>query len=351
MSPQPSLNNHVVLACAGGRKTTGIVAAVVAHRDRRVLVTTYTNENLDQLTQCFIRHCGCVPANVTLVTWFSFLLNECVRPYQPAVTNAPRINSLFFDRLPQGLRYVAKTDADRYYLTSGNNIYSERTAEFACAADDASGGKVIGRLEQLFDAIYIDELQDLASYDQIFLDKLFKSRVAMTCVGDPRQATYATNHGRRNSQFRGEGIVDWLNEVSRAAQLSIEHRSESYRCNQQICDFADALWPDMPRTVSVDVPVTAHDGIFLITRADVESYVREHRPVVLRYSKATKRTMGLPSINFGLSKGRTYDRVLIFPTAGIRRYLDTRAVEDAGDIPKFYVAVTRARFSVAFVLD
>jgi DNA helicase-2/ATP-dependent DNA helicase PcrA len=56
-------------------------------------------------------------------------------------------------------------------------------------------------------------------------------------------------------------------------------------------------------------------------------------------------------MNIGLAKGRTYDRVLIFPTKPMKEYLKTQEVAKAGDIAKLYVAVTRARFSVAFVVD
>lgn len=45
------------------------------------------------------------------------------------------------------------------------------------------------------------------------------------------------------------------------------------------------------------------------------------------------------------------DRVLIFSTKPVRTYLDTKDISKAGDLEKFNVAVTRARYSVAFVRD
>ncbi|TDD29176.1 hypothetical protein E1287_31465 [Actinomadura sp. KC06] len=56
-------------------------------------------------------------------------------------------------------------------------------------------------------------------------------------------------------------------------------------------------------------------------------------------------------MNMGQSKGQTFDRVLIFPTSKLKTYLHTCNPADAGDRAKFYVAVTRARHSVSFVLD
>ena len=95
--------------------------------------------------------------------------------------------------------------------------------------------------------------------------------------------------------------------------------------------------------------MTGHDGIFEIASKDVLDYYDKHRPAVLRWDKRAN-TLGLSAMNIGLSKGRTYDRVLIFPTAPMKAYLATGDLSRAGDLAKFYVAVTRARYSVAFVV-
>src|SRR6202000_3134984 len=119
-------------------------------------------------------------------------------------------------------------------------------ADFALRADKATEGCVIRRLEALYDAVYVDEFQDLAGYDLDFLDLLFRSRIEVTVVGDPRQATYVTNQCSRNKQNRGPGFIDWLRE--RRQVCPIEERFVSWRCNQAICDWADRLYPDLART-------------------------------------------------------------------------------------------------------
>ncbi len=61
---------------------------------------------------------------------------------------------------------------------------------------------------------------------------------------------------------------------------------------------------------------------------------------------------GHDALNFGESKGMTFDRVLIFPhkkggdwlKSGNFDYIEKSAA-------KLYVGVTRARYSVAFVYD
>ena len=61
--------------------------------------------------------------------------------------------------------------------------------------------------------------------------------------------------------------------------------------------------------------------------------------------------LGFNAINIGVSKGRTFNRVLIFPTRPMLDYLKTEDISKAGDKSKLYVAITRAKYSVAFVVD
>jgi DNA helicase II / ATP-dependent DNA helicase PcrA len=187
----------------------------------------------------------------------------------------------------------------------------------------------------------------MAGYDLELLELLMKSPIAITVVGDPRQATFVTNNAAKNKQYKGSGIVDWLSK--RAELCRVENRVESYRCNQEICDFADDLYPDLVRTVSKNTEITGHDGIIEIKKSDVPAYAEQYAPVVLRYNKNSD-TCGLEAMNMGTSKGSTFDRVLIFPTTPMIKYCKTRDANQAGDRAKLYVAVTRAKYSAAFVL-
>jgi superfamily I DNA/RNA helicase len=55
--------------------------------------------------------------------------------------------------------------------------------------------------------------------------------------------------------------------------------------------------------------------------------------------------------NIGEAKGETFERVVIFPTKPMLSYLADPNIANAGDRHKFYVAVTRAKYSVAFVVS
>jgi len=337
--------NTAIIAAAGARKTQGIIDAALSDSEARVLITTYTNQNLNQIRARIQARVGVIPPNIDTAGWFSFLLGHGVRPYQSAVFNAAGVVG--------GLNFVGKRPLSanatqrRYFLDSTADVYRDGVADLVCRIDAASGGRVIRRLEQIYDHIFIDEVQDLVGYDLDLLDRLFKSDIAVTVVGDPRQHTFSTSNVNKNKKYRGAGLVDWLNE--RTDTCVQEHRNESHRCQQDICEFASAIFPDFPALTSGHADVTGHDGIHTVSRFDVLSYHDEHRPQVLRWNKKSN-TQGLPALNIGVSKGSTYDRVLIFPTKPMQQYLEHRDPTKLKSPEMLYVAVTRARYSVAFVV-
>lgn len=344
----PSPSNRAVIAAAGSGKTEFVITqALAAPPGRRILVTTYTMENRTQILRRMAAVHGCPPPGVRVEGWFSFLISQAARPYQSSVTGqADFVRSLNLQaRSPQG---IPRAEWRRYYFDRNGDFRPEALPEFACRADRNTSGGVIRRLEALLDEIYIDEFQDLAGYDLDFLDLLFASRIQVTVVGDPRQHTYSTNHSPKNKQYRGRGLMNWLHQRSGICELVV--RDESARCNQDICDWADALYPDLPQTISRNQARTSHDGIVCIAPQDVSVYIGKHNPVILRDSKRTS-TMGFPAMNIGISKGSTFDRVLIFPTKPMLKYIKTRDPSVLKAPERLYVAITRARHSVAFVVD
>lgn len=350
-----SNKNKVIIACAGSGKTSYIVEKALKLKRARVLVTTYTNENLDQIKSFFIEKAGCVPANVIIKSWFSFLLQEGVRPYQNHITEHRRVKSIYFfgdtkeDKKLRGhLQYIPESK-EEHYFTKNNYIYVDKVSKFICRCNERSGKLVGKRLERIYDYIFIDELQDFAGYDLNLLEMLFNAGINIVAVGDPRQATFSTNNAQKNKRHKKSKIYSWLKEKECDKEITIEEINGCYRCNQQICDFADGLFPDLPKTKSKNNCTTGHDGIFCIPHNGVKVYIEKHNPVILRYNKSID-ALNLSAINIGLSKGRTYDRVLIFPTKPMLEYLRTKDPSKAGDKTKLYVAVTRAKFSVAFVV-
>jgi len=343
-------NNKVIIASAGSGKTTFLVDQALSKPDEKIAILSYTNNNVNELKRTFREKHGAVPRNVDISTWFNFELHECARPYQWFVYPQKRVKTISFPK-GRSSKYVSQKDTERYYFLNGNEIYSDKLSQFVLECEEKSGGLMTSRLAEIYDQVYIDEFQDLAGYDLDLIELFLRAGIQMTIVGDPRQCTYATNNSSRNRQYRGIGILDLLRKWEDRDLCQIDTHARSHRCNQQICDFADTLWPEMPQTVSLNQASTEHDGIFLVSESDLGDYIQTFTPTILRYSRSTN-SYGYSALNFGNSKGLGFPRVLIFPHGPIKKYLGSGNVKDVnGSLEKFYVAVTRARHSVAFLHD
>lgn len=369
MSNNPS--NKIIIASAGSRKTTYIVNNALSCKDENILILTYTLENINQIRSYIIRKAGFIPSNITIQSWYSFLLQECVRPYQNFVYQEKRIESILFPEdlhsFKQSRQYIKKSNIKNYFLVKGKYIINEHLSEFACICNKESNGKVINRLEEIYSSIFIDEVQDISGYDFDLIELLLESNINCHFVGDCRQATYFTTCSPKYKKFKGKNIINLFNDWKKQDLCSIEEKNDCYRSNQLICDFADKIYPKLNPTISYNKEQTGHDGLFLVRTNQVLSYTENYKPTILRWDKDSK-TQDLEAKNFGTTKGQTFERVLIFPTDGFKKYLTDgnltkvkrkkrtngtvkEEIKDAFHLAKFYVAITRARSSVAFVFD
>tara|TARA_R110000744_G_scaffold118921_1_gene221980 strand:- start:3468 stop:4553 length:1086 start_codon:yes stop_codon:yes gene_type:complete len=346
----PSSKNSVIIACAGSGKTTRLVNDAIAASDKRIAIVTYTNNNAREITRRFDELNSGVPNYVEVMTWFGFLLRECVRPFQRSKYDKKRIQSLLFVN-QMSARGSKETDTERHYLFNGDMIYSDKIAKFAVKCEEASSNAVTSRLGQIYTDLYFDEFQDLAGWDLEVIEMLLQSGIRTTLVGDPRQHIYSTHPSNKNSQYLGIKLLDLLSIWNKNQLCVLEPMSNTHRCNELICEFANRLWPNMEAMSSLHNETTEHDGVFLVASTIAKQYIQHFKPQVLRYDKRAN-DYGANALNFGLSKGLQFDRVLVVPTGPIKKYLasgDLVHLNKSKD--KLHVAITRARHSVAFVYD
>ncbi len=265
-----------------------------------------------------------------------------IRPYQAEFLGINFVRGLDFHGVPS--RY-AKGLAR--YVNNSRQVYAKHLAGLASQINESVAGASVTRIQNIFDHILIDEVQDMAGHDLTMLNLLFESDLRTTLVGDPRQVTYHTTNEPKYSQYRDGAIVDWFRAVQKRGFLEIEERNVSYRCRQEICDEADKLYAEFNATVSANAISTGHDGVFAVHPDHVDHYILQYSPKVLRWDSSTP-TASVNAINMGDSKGSTEDRVLIYPTKTMEKYFDSQASMANITRAKLYVAMTRGRFSVAF---
>ncbi len=369
--------NKLIIAAAGSGKTTFIINEALKVKDDRVIITTYTQANEEEIKKKIIEINQYIPNNITIQTWFSFLIQHGVKPYQGSAFNK-EITGMILVSNQSGFRCMYKgnplyfgeeNNFNEYYFTKTNKIYSDKLSKLAIRCNEKSNGAVINRLARVYKHIFIDEVQDLAGYDLEIIKLLFRSTSNIILVGDPRQVTYLTHHERKYLQYKYGLIKEFVVNECGGINYKIDDTTlnTSHRNNEMICKFSSKLYPNYPPCNSSQTTTTTHDGVYLVKSSDVNNYLDTYKPMQLRFNIMTKGiNHNYPVMNFGISKGLSFDRVLIYPTKAINDYLvngtlkvlakkrkktDPDVMEDAFDIAKFYVAITRARYSVGIVYD
>ena len=353
------MRNKVIVAAAGSGKTTHVVESALRVQNGSVLITTYTQANEREIRNRLFETARCVPENITVLPWFTFLLRHGARPYQGKLTDR-RIKGLILANGRSGVKCVSKrgpvyygeSDFDNYYFTRQGRMYTDKLAKFVSRCNDESNGEVISRLGRIYTHIFIDEIQDMSGWDLELLARFFQSQMMVTLVGDPRQATYSTANSAKNSKYAKSRIVDFFKTVHGDVEIDYSALVRNYRSGPEICELSDRLYPEYDSTEAVNRHSTGHDGVFLVRPADVLPYLEQYRPVQLRDSAKTHVNGDYEVANFGESKGRSFDRVLIYPTLPMIEWLRGSPQQlKPTSRAKLYVAITRARYSVAFVAE
>lgn len=369
------MNNEVVFAAAGNGKTYSIckqAKEIVENQNGCVLLISYTNEGIHSLEKEYRKqNDGILHEKVIIKSWYSFVLSEFIKPYQCLLNlkekfykkdldfNVPEnfVSSIAFysDEPPRwyGQRHI------QYYINSAGDVYPDRTSEFACLCNSHADGKAISRIENIYSNIFIDELQDYAGWDLELIKLLFESKVSVTCVGDHKQATYRTNNSLKNRAYRDEKIRDFFCLLEKRGICKVSYDKTTRRFNQEICNYINTIYNDAESFVEESVEreptcETANIGVYIIDSKNLTEYCNYYNPVVLRYNKATniEFKQQCTILNYGASKGATYDRTVIIPVRTVLPFI-TKQTQIASNQTrsKFYVACTRARHSIVFVVD
>lgn len=338
------------MSAAGSGKTYDICkdALKIAKSGNKVLITTYTNRGTDSVRkEIRLQNDGVLHPLIVVKTWFTFMMSDMIKPYQRYLTGEINGIKTFDFSQTYGFINYAKPGTKGKYITKGKNVRSNEAAVLVCLLNRLSGGKVISRLEENYHTIFFDEIQDMAGDDLEIIQLLIESSIGVVCCGDNKQATYSTHNAKKNKKQTGRNIWVFFKELEDSGLVDVERNYSSRRFNYQICCFANKLFPIEPIT-TIMAEETIHDGVFLIDAADVHSYKTTYSPQVLRFDKKTE-TYGYFAVNFGACKGETFDRVMIIPNGPMKNFITKGTALTSPE--KYYVAVTRPKYSISIVLE
>ncbi len=357
------MGNKLIISAAGSGKTTLLVKEALEILDDPVLITTFTEANEQEIRSKFIEINGYIPKNVTIQTWFSLLIKHGIKPYQSVLFDF-HVNGMLLVNKQSGFRYKTpkgfpvfwgESNFNQYYFTDNKKIYSDKLSKLVIKINEKSEGKIIDRLINIYPNIFIDESQDLAGYDLDIIRLLSESPVNLIMVCDPRQVTYLTHNESKYRKYRNGLLEEFIKDKCSNINFEIDNHtlSHSHRCNEKICVYSNKLYSTFKPCFSAQDSVTGHDGIFLVKNTNIKKYLETYNPVQLRWNSLTKNiNLKYTVNNLGLSKGLSFDRVLIYPTSDMIKWMknhDHKFSDEAR--AKFYVGLTRARYSVGIVCE
>ena len=137
--PENMSKNKLIIAAAGSGKTTYLVEQAKKIKGENVLITTYTEANEAEIRNKFK---GGIPRNITIQTWFSFLLQHGVRPYQSVMNDNLHDKKIGFylSEKKSGFRFLNRTNDKptywgednfyKFYFSNDLKIYSDKTSKF-----------------------------------------------------------------------------------------------------------------------------------------------------------------------------------------------------------------------------
>lgn len=365
--------NTLCIAGAGSGKTRKIITESIAEikRGGKVLVVTYTTSNQQELRHRFQAAFGKCSDRFVVKGLFSFYLEDMVRPYQQALF-ARRIDGICFNdhnpHLKPKTTYMIpgrkeqlddKSYNPSHFLTHcRTKAHTGFLAKLATRLAAVTKNAAAFRLGDIYSQVYFDEVQDLVGWDYDVLKVLNKAmKSTITCVGDFRQTVYDTSFGHKAPLTGAEKIAAFRSMGFKEEPLTL-----NWRCTQTICTIADEVHKgayEATKSAVCDIPpaFAHHLGAFIVKQSDVTDYIAVYDPMVLRWQVASGTKILPPQArcyNFGNSKGLGFDRVLILPAESQIHFILDGAAHFPADAQmaqnKMYVAITRARYSLGFIV-
>ena len=174
-----------MLAVAGSGKTTYLINKL--NLEQRFLIVTYTDNNLANIRQRIINTFGHVPQNITLMSYFQFLIRVCYRPF---LKDKVRAKGITWD-MPNQKTLKLKRNNPLFYLTKGRYLYHNRIAKLCL---ECCANLIKERIEKFYDYFMVDEIQDLGGHDFNLIQAITPTTIDCLFVGDFYQHTFDTSN-------------------------------------------------------------------------------------------------------------------------------------------------------------
>lgn len=270
------MDKQLILAVAGSGKTTYLIKKI--DTEHRFLIVTYTDNNCAHLRKSIINRFGYEPHNITLLTYFQFLIRVCYRPFLKDTISAKGITFKMPDK--KTLKY--KRDSLMFFMTAGHFLYHSRIAKLC---QDRCAEFIRGRIEKYYDYFMIDEVQDLGGHDFNFVQAIVPQKTVCLFVGDFYQHTYNTSmDGNTNSKIYDKYAA--YKKLWEKIGFIVDEQtlSNSYRCSPTICSFVtEKLGISILSNRQDETKIT-----YIDSETEADALLNDDKKIKLFYSDACK---------------------------------------------------------------
>ncbi|EGJ71777.1 hypothetical protein Bcop_1585 [Bacteroides coprosuis DSM 18011] len=332
------MDRRLILAVAGSGKTTFLINML--NLEKRFLIVTYTDNNVANIRKCIIKKFGYVPHNVTLISYFQFLIHVCYRPF---LKDKIRAKGIMWN-MPNQQTLRLRRDNPIFYLTKERYLYYNRIAKLCI---EVCPNLIKERIEKFYDYFMIDEVQDLGGHDFNLIQAIIPTTIDCLLVGDFYQHTFDTSSdGNVNSGL----YKDYKKYKNKWSTLGITvdetSLSNSFRCSPATCEFV---------TKQLDIQINSHrqdsTRITLVNnQAETDFLFNDNTKVKLFYQEASKYSCFAE--NWGKSKGLDsfQDVCIVLNKKTLGAYKKhTLHQLTPSTRNKFYVACTRAKRDIYYI--
>jgi hypothetical protein len=332
------MDKRIIFAVAGSGKTTHIINKL--NLEKRFLIVTYANKNMDVLRKRIIEKFTYFPENIKLKSYFNFVYSFCCKPF---LADKLKLKGIRWKDPPEKTRCF-KRDNMSFYLNSNNRVYHNRIAKLLEIENVLEYINL--RIEKYFDCLYIDEIQDFAGHDFNLLDSIVKANCEILFVGDFYQHTFDTS---RDGNLKKNLFKDYelYKEKCKNMGLIVDEETlpNSRRCSKTVCEFISEnlgikIGSISDRTSNV---------IYINNKKDADIIFKDNSIIKLFYQKHYKYECR--SMNWGLSKGCEYENVCVVLNEKTKKEYDRNNLKSLlpGTKAKFYVACSRTKNNLFFV--
>ncbi len=327
-------NNKLVLhAVAGSGKTQKIIESL--SREKEIAIITYTITNQEEIRRRVMENFrGELPDNIHIFGVWQFLYNFCMVPLLP---RSPK-GIIFDDEIIK--KYSRNWDV---YFTQSGYALSNKISKFLIDKNYP----YLSRIDEFFDEVYVDEVQDFTGYDLNLVCSLAKIRAKVLCVGDFWQHTFGTSYvGNVNS-----GVISKYPKFKKKFEdfgfvFDVETLKKSMRCTIEACDFVRENLG-----IEIFAKTDKRGEVKLVEDKDEIHKILEDSSIKKLFQQQHSSYACDNTGNWGDSKGQTVDNVcvVLYPKA-YQFYQEGKLSElPTKMVSKFYVACTRSSGNVYFI--